>query len=314
MAPRTLAGVMAPVVTTFDGLGAIAPGPFVSNARRHLEAGLAGVVVAGSTGEAALLDEDERNVLVESVRPVVAADRWLIVGIGAESTRLTTRRARLAAERGADAVLVVAPHYYGAAAMTPAALRAHYRQVADESPVPVMLYNIPKYMHFALPAELVAELAGHENVIGIKDSSGDLTLLDGFLAARSASFAVLTGNGGQLLPAMERGAAGGILAVSLFAIDDSTGGNLAAIQHQMIRAGRKDAAARAGARLGALAKEIVAGLGVPGVKHAMDLVGLTGGAPRLPLLPLDEAGRARVAALLAGSANDVATAPAGATA
>jgi 4-hydroxy-2-oxoglutarate aldolase len=301
MASRALAGVLAPVVTTFDGSGALALDPFVANARRLLEAGVAGIVVAGSTGEAALLDEAERDALVESLRDHVPGDRWLVVGIGAESTRLTVRRARAAAARGADALLVVAPHYYGAAAMTIDALREHYRRVADESPVPVVLYNIPKYMHFALPPELVAELAGHENVIGIKDSSGDLALLERYLEARGGSFAVLTGNGGQLQPAMERGASGGILAVSLFAIDESTGGNLAALQFQMIRSGRRDAAERAGARLAALAREIVAGLGVPGVKHALDVVGLAGGPPRLPLLPLDEAGRARVATLLAGA-------------
>lgn len=301
MASRALAGVLAPVVTTFDGSGALALDPFVANARRHLESGLAGIVVAGSTGEAALLDEEERATLVAALRPLVPADRWLIAGIGAESTRQTVQRARVAAERGADAVLVVAPHYYGAAAMTPAALRAHYRRVADESPLPVVLYNIPKYMHFALPPELVAELASHENVIGIKDSSGDLTLLERYLEARGDAFAVLTGNGGQLAPAMARGAAGGILAVALFAADDSTGGNLAAIQYQMIRAGRRDAAERAGERLALLAREIVAGLGVAGVKHALDVAGLAGGAPRLPLLPLDDAGRSRVEELLAGA-------------
>ena len=306
MAQRALAGVMAPVVTTFDGSGAVALDPFVANARAHLAAGLAGIVVAGSTGEAALLDEAERDQLVEALRPVVHADRWLLVGVGAESTRLTTRRARAAAERGADAVLVVAPHYYGAQAMTPAALRAHYQRVADESPVPVVLYNIPKYMHFALPPELVSELAAHDNVIGIKDSSGDLALLDEYLAARRPDFAVLTGSGMQLQPAMERGASGGILAVALFAIDESTGGNLAAITYQMQRAGRRDAAQRAQARLGVLAKEIVAGLGVAGIKHAMELSGLAGGSPRAPLLPLDAAAKARVAALLAGRADAVA--------
>jgi 4-hydroxy-2-oxoglutarate aldolase len=303
MPTRVLAGVFAPVVTTFDGSGALALDPFVANARRHLEDGLAGIVVAGSTGEAALLDEGERAALVEALRPFVPGDRWLIAGVGAESTRLTITRALVAGERGADAVLVVAPHYYGAAAMTPAALGAHYRRVADESPVPVVLYNIPKYMHFALPPELVHELATHENVVGIKDSSGDLALLERYLEARSDAFAVLTGNGGQLAPAIARGATGGILAVALFAADESTGGNLAAIQYQMIRAGRRDAAERAGARLGVLAREIVAGLGVPGVKHALDVAGLTGGAPRLPLLPLDEAGRAHVVEVLAGAAS-----------
>lgn len=305
MTPPVLAGVLAPVVTTFDGSGALTLDPFVANVHRHLAAGLAGIVIGGSTGEAALLDEEERDRLVAGVRPAVPGDRWLIVGVGAESTRLTSARARRAAERGADAVLVVAPHYYGAAAMTTEALRAHYLRVADESPAPVVLYNIPKYMHFALPAELVAELAGHENVIGIKDSSGDPPMLAGFLAAQSPSFAVLTGSGQQLQPAMEAGAAGGILAVSLFATDETTGGNLAAMTFQMQRAGRREAAQRAQVRMATLAREIVAGLGVPGIKAAMDLAGLHGGAPRPPLLPLDEVGRARVAALLAGHAAPV---------
>ena len=295
---RTLHGILGPVVTTFDDGGEVATGAFAANIRRHLDAGLTGIVVAGSTGEAALLDERERDLLVASAREVVPRDRWLVVGTGAESTRAAVQRTRAAAAHGADAVLVVAPHYYGAAAMTEDALAAHFRRVADASPVPVLLYNIPKYVHFALAPALVASLAAHENVIGIKDSSGDLALLEQYLAARSDRFAVLTGSAQQLLPSLERGAAGGILAVSLFATDSSNGGNLAALLYQMWRAGRRDPVARAQARLALFGADIVAALGVPGVKYAMDLAGLHGGAPRAPLLPLDAAGRARVEALL----------------
>ena len=296
---RTLHGILGPVVTTFDDAGEVATGPFAENIRRHLAAGLTGVVVGGSTGEAALLDERERDLLVAAARAVVPRDRWLVVGAGAESTRLAVRRARAASERGADAVLVVAPHYYGATAMTSGALDAHFRRVADASPVPVLLYNIPKYVHFALEPALVASLATHGNIVGIKDSSGELPLFERYLDARGAGFAVLTGSGQQLLPSLERGAAGGILAVSLFATDASSGGNLAALVHQMWRTGRRDAASRAQARLATLARDIVGGLGVPGVKHAMDVAGLAGGAPRAPLLPLDVDARARVEALLA---------------
>jgi 4-hydroxy-2-oxoglutarate aldolase len=181
---RSLGGILAPVVTPFTaGSEDLDLDGFRANLRAHLADGLAGIVVAGSTGEAALLSEEERSRLVGAAREEVPGDRWLIAGTGAESTRQCVERSRAAHAAGADAVLVVAPHYY-ANAMTAGALLAHYRRVADESPLPVILYNIPKYMHFALPAELVAQLAEHPNVIGIKDSSGDLAMLKGFLRAQ----------------------------------------------------------------------------------------------------------------------------------
>jgi 4-hydroxy-2-oxoglutarate aldolase len=259
--------------------------------RAHLDAGLAGIVVAGSTGEAALLEEHERHRLLEWARAIVPDDRWLIAGVGAESTRLTVRRAREASERGVDAVLVVAPHYYGAQ-MTPEALAGHFRRVADESPLPVILYNIPKYVHFPLAAGLVQELSTHANVIGIKDSSGDLTQLSGYLDAQSDGFTVLTGSGGGLYPALEMGARGGILAVGLFAAP------LSVSVCRAFASGDMAAAGRAQERLVPLAKSIVGELGVAGVKAALDVVGLTGGAVRPPLRPLRPSAHERVAELL----------------
>src|SRR5690606_14250645 len=155
--------------------------------------GLSGVVVAGSTGEAALLSEAERGALVATAREHTPAGKLVIAGCGGESTRQTVARTQQAKENGADAVRAGAPHYY-ANAMTEEVLRAHYQRVAEESPLPVILYNIPKYMHFALPAELVAELAAHQNIVGIKDSSGQLEMLKGFLRAQSPTFSVLTGS------------------------------------------------------------------------------------------------------------------------
>jgi 4-hydroxy-2-oxoglutarate aldolase len=289
---RTLSGIIGPVVTPFDmETGDVAPVAFRANLRAHVAQGLAGVVIAGSTGEAALLDEDERRRLVEWGRDVVPDDRWLIVGAGAESTRQCIVRARDAAERGADAVLVVAPHYYGPA-MTPEALVAHYRQVADASPIPVLLYNIPKYTHFVLEPGLVHELASHGNIVGIKDSSGDLKLLGSYLDAQRDGFAVFTGHAGSLYAALEMGVRGGILAVSLFAGALTTEICSAFATGDLARAGRAQEA------LKPLAKEIVAGLGVAGIKAAMDMVGLHGGAPRMPLLPLRPAQREQVAELL----------------
>lgn len=289
----TLKGVFGPVVTTFQtATGDVDSEGFARNVRAHLDAGMHGIVVTGSTGEAALLDERERMTLVETARKQIASDRILIVGTGAESTRTAQRYTRLAAERGADAVLVVAPHYYGGKAMTHAALAAHYSTIADTSPVPVVLYNIPKYMHFALPPALVAELARHENVIGIKDSSGDLDLLAGYLQAQSASFSVLTGNGATFKRALEMGARGGILAVGLFA----TG--LALEVCMAVSEGTGSSIEQTQERLGTLSTRIVSELGVPGVKAALDRIGLRGGPVRAPLMPLAGEDVARIAELL----------------
>jgi 4-hydroxy-2-oxoglutarate aldolase len=278
----TLKGVLGPLVTTFQESGELDRTGFEENIRAHLDAGMSGVVVTGSTGEAALLDEKERGSLVEVARHVVPSDRRLIVGTGAESTRVTQRLTRIAAERGADAVLVVAPHYYGQKAV---ALRDHYTAVADQSPVPVILYSIPKYMHFALPPQLVAELARHENIIGIKDSSGDLELLAGYLKAQGEKFTVLTGNGSTFRRALELGARGGILAVALFA-------SSLAVE---VFDSRSEQAQE---RLTPLSGRIVGEMGVAGVKAALDRVGLVGGPVRLPLSPLGAAELAQVTELL----------------
>lgn len=287
-----LAGIFAPVITTFRGTdGELDLDGFKSNLFKHLDDGLRGIVVAGSTGEAALLDEHERASITVTARDVVPADRLLIVGTGAESARQCIARCRAAASAGADAVLVVAPHYYSNA-MARENLAAHYHRVADASPLPVMLYNIPKYMHFALPADLVAELARHENVIGIKDSSGDVNMLKGFLAAQSDTFSVITGSGSALQAGLEAGARGGILAVSLFAA------KLSLEVLAAVRAGDSARAAAAQAKLLPMANVIVARLGVPGVKAAMDHVGRVGGSPRIPLLPLAAELRAEMVAAL----------------
>jgi 4-hydroxy-2-oxoglutarate aldolase len=287
-----LNGVFAPVVTTFSPRdGELDIASFESNIAAHMAAGLHGIVVTGSTGEAALLDATERGALIDAARQQIPSGKGLIVGTGAESTRTCVQLTRDAARRGADAVLVVAPHYYGSS-MTTAALRAHYLHVADASPVPVLLYNIPKYMHFAIDAALVAELAEHENVIGIKDSSGNRELFAGYMKSQSPSFAVLTGNGPMFHHAMATGARGGILAVALFAAA------LSLDVFDSVRGGDDSVATAAQSRLTPVGAKIVGDLGVAGVKAAMDRVGLAGGPVRSPLLPLDDAQRDAVHQLL----------------
>jgi 4-hydroxy-2-oxoglutarate aldolase len=287
-----LRGVIAPVATTFgdrdEGLDFDA---FATNLRAYAAAGLSGVVVCGSTGEAALLDEQERRSLVEHARGELPSDMLLIVGTGAESTRQCVQRCQVASEHGAHAALVVAPHYYSAN-MTPAALEAHYLRVADESPLPVLLYNIPKYMHFTLEPELVARLSTHENIVGMKDSAGNLEKLAGYVQSQRDDFIVLTGHGGTFAQALTLGVRGGILAIALFASE------LTLDIYERHQAGEHEASAESQRAAVPLAAEIVARMGVAGVKAAIDRVGLRGGRVRSPLLPLGIEDEARVDALL----------------
>lgn len=287
----SLAGVFGPVTSPFRADGELDAEGFEANLAAHLRAGLGGIVVNGSTGEAAFLDDREREQMVDIGRRVVPRDKLLIAGCGAESTRTTLRNIELSAKRGADAVLVVAPHYFGSA-MTEPALRAHYTQIAEKSALPVILYNIPKYMHFRLSNALVRELSQHGNVIGIKDSSGDRDSLAGYLDAQSESFTVLTGNGPFWKNALAMGARGGILAYSLFLPEAAL-----AVFDAMAR-GDAAAAGEVHERVTVAARTIVNELGPAGVKAALDVIGLRGGVPRLPLLPLSQEDRERVRQLM----------------
>ena len=286
-----LRGVLAPVVTPFSGDGEIDLTAFANNLSAHLAAGVSGIVITGSTGEAALLDDSERSALVDRARHAVPNGATLLVGTGSESTRATIARTASAAERGADAVLVVAPHYYGTA-VTQKDLLDHYRRVADASPIPVVLYSIPKYMHFAISPEVVATLATHGNIVGIKDSAGDRAVFAQFLEAQSDTFTVLTGNGSFFAEALRMGARGGILAASLFAPELTLGVWRA---HEY---GNAEAMDDAQASMTPLAAQIVGGMGVAGVKAAMDHVGLAGGRPRPPLQPLDSVRHAALEELM----------------
>ena len=291
MTERSPAGVLAPLTTPFDGAtGDVAPVHLRQNVRRLVDAGLDGVVVGGSTGESALLDPEEQRRLVGWVREVLPDGRWLIAGTGAESTRQAVALTRAAAAEGADAVLVRPPAYFSAAT-TPASLADYYRAVADASAVPLLVYNIPKYTHLAIAPGLLLQLAGHANIVGVKDSSGDASNLAAFRGA-APGWSVLAGSGSLLYTALELGCEGGIVAVACFA---------ARLCADIVAAFRAGDRARAGAlqeRLGPLDKEIVGKLGPAGVKAAMDAVGLYGGACRAPLAPLAPADRERVAMLV----------------
>jgi 4-hydroxy-2-oxoglutarate aldolase len=284
-----LSGVLAPAATPFDPVsGEVDLVALRANARAWLGTGLAGLVLFGSTGEGVLLDEDERERALAATREVVPGDRLLLAGTGAESTRAAIRMTRAAAGAGADAVMVHPPAYFRPL-MTPEVLRDHYRAVADASPVPVVLYAVPpRFSTVEIPAGLVGELSQHPNIIGIKDSSGDLKNLAALADACDRRCAVLVGSGDALYGALEVGAAGGILAVSLLAPD------ACADLYRAYREGRTAEAGRLQERLAPLHRAVVGALGVPGVKAALEELGMHGGAPRPPLRPLRSQDREKV--------------------
>ena len=284
-------GLLVPITTPFDAdTGDVAPVALRSNARALLEAGVAGIVAAGSTGEAALLGEQEYRQVIGWLRDVVPDDRWLLAGAGKESTGATIAACAIASDEGADAVLVRPPAYYGPS-LPPQALVEHFRRVADESPLPVLLYNIPKYTHLTLPDALFTALAEHENIAGAKDSSGDLKLFAAYRAA-APKWALFVGSGSRYYAALELGAVGGVLAVACYAAP------IAVRVGQAFADGDRAAAGAGQEVLTPLNKEVVERFGVPGVKAAMDAAGLVGGPVRPPLMDLPDADRTRIATLV----------------
>ena len=275
-----LSGTFLPVTTPFDPVtGDIDIVAFRSNLRRWFEQPISGILIAGSTGESVFLDEAERVALIESAADVVPPDRLLIAGTGSESTRHTIHLTQQAADAGADVALVSPPAYFKGA-MTPGALSKHFKAVADASPVPILVYQVPlRLSTLDLPMGLIAELSQHPNIVGIKDSRGQLDLVGGLVERTADDFQVMVGSGALLYAALETGAVGGIVAVGLMAPAE------AAAISVSFREGRTDEAGRLQERIAPVHQEIVGGMGVPGVKAALDLLHLHGGVPRAPLAP-----------------------------
>ena len=246
------------------------------NVRRWIAAGLGGVVALGTNGEAALLDDDEGDLVIESARREVPGDRTLIAGVGRESTRATIAAARRAAAAGADAVLVRTPSFYRAHVPV-AALMTHYTAIADASPVPVLLYNYAAFTGVNMTPETIARLAAHPNIAGLKETTTDGAQFVELAAAVPARFSVLAGSAPGAYTAFCAGAAGAILAVAC--VRPAMCLRLRAL----VAEGRHADALAIQQRLTPLARAVTTGFGIAGLKAAMDLCDLEGGDPRPPL-------------------------------
>lgn len=273
---ENLRGILLPFPTPFDSAESVDLRALRANIEKWNATGVRGYVALGSTGERVHLDESECLALIEAARESVPESLSLIVGAGQASTRTTINEVRRFAEAGAESVLVITPHFYRKA-MTDEALTSHYLAVADASSVPVILYSMPDLTGIALAPATVARLSEHENIIGIKDSSGDLVNLAETLRVVPDDFAVLTGNGPLLYAALSAGARGAILAVGCVAAE------LSVAIHEAVEAGEHERALRLQQRLTPLARAVTTRYGIGGLKAALDLIGYEGGSVRAPL-------------------------------
>jgi len=278
---KELKGCLAPIPTPFDERGEL----YLEGLRRNLEAwsksSLDGIVVMGSNGEFVMLTQDEKLRLLEFVRENYPKDKLLLAGTSCESYKETLFLNKKAHELGYDAVLVLPPSYYKGS-MTDEVLEHYYRRLADESPIPVLIYNMPANSGINLSSKLVIRLSNHPNIVGIKDSSGKIVQISEIIAGADGNFAVFAGSASFLLPTLAMGGAGGIMALANVIPD---------VCSKIIKSFNVGDLAKA-RELQLLILKINAFVtstyGVPGLKAALDVVGLYGGPPRLPLLPLVE--------------------------
>jgi len=285
-------GVFAALTTPYGPDGSVSLADLKHNLHLYNATDLLGYVVLGSTGESVLLTGAERDAILSTVKEAAAKEKKLLAGTGAESTAETIERTKRAAEFGYHAALVKPPHYYKPA-YQPEALIAHFRRVADESPIPVMLYSIPQFTGITLSAAEVAALSEHPNIIGIKDSSGNVQGTADYVAATPPAFNVLVGNAATLFPSFVVGARGGILALA------SALPEKCVALFDLIRQGHHEKACELQSVVARASKLIVSELGLTGVKYVMDQRGYRGGLPRLPLLPLHGEQKKRLSELLA---------------
>ena len=349
-----LQGIFPAVTTPFYADGSVYYKKIEHNIDRYSRTPVSGMVILGSTGEAVMLSDEERRQVLKASVEAAAPEKVLIAGTGAESVLETLKLTEYAATLNYDVALVRTPHFYRPQ-MKPEALLTFYRTVADRSPLPVLLYTVPPYTAYDLPLEVIVELSEHPNIIGIKESSGNVekvaamvqrtrhikrtaTATEVFqavtarmtagsaankengnnfvstgelsgggvaLAARpkiktrskEVGFQVLVGAAHTLLSSLQAGASGGVLA---FADPAPT------ICFEIFSAWKEndiEMAQSKQAHIVAAAKKVVAELGIPAIKHAMDLNGYYGGPPRMPLLPLTVDQKSEVEAVMASFPN-----------
>jgi 4-hydroxy-2-oxoglutarate aldolase len=281
-----LQGIYPPITTPFDHKGDIYKSKLTYNVECWNRTGLAGYVVCGSTGESVMLTPEEKYLCWELVAKAAAPEKLLIAGTGVESVRETVALTNQAAEMGYKAAMVRTPHYYKNLVNRTDAQVLYFRSVADQTKIPLMIYNWPQATGVDISTEAVNMLSEHPNIIAIKESSGSLEKVMQMIREVKPGFQVLVGSAPTLAPSFHVGAVGAVLAFANAA-------PYACITiWEAHRSRELDAAKDWQNRIAKASQLVTTKYGVPGLKHAMDQMGYYGGPPRLPLtVPSPEAKR-----------------------
>ncbi|MCF8042155.1 MAG: dihydrodipicolinate synthase family protein [Desulfarculaceae bacterium] len=287
-----LQGVLPPMATPFTADEALDLTALKANITKWNATGLSGYLAVGSNGESVYLSEDEQQAVIAATVEAAAEDKFVMAGAGRESSRETIGAIKRAASVGADCALIVTPCYFKGQMKAPN-LEAHYLRVAEASPLPILLYNVPQATQVNMEPDLVARLAPHPNITGIKDSSGNIAQLSEILRlTKDEDFAVFVGNAEVLHSATQLGADGAILAVANVMPQECV---------DIMEAVRSGDLAKGKAlqwSISRLAALVTRSHGVGGLKATMDMVGYYGGPVRLPLLMPGQAALDELAAEL----------------
>lgn len=288
----SLKGCFPPIPTPFDEQGRVDHDHLASNLERWQKTPLRGFAVLGSNGEAVMLREAEKLEVWQTAREAIDHDHIFMAGTGCESTAETVELTEKAAGIGADVALIVTPHYYKGR-MDRRALVTYYTRIADRSPIPVVLYNVPASTGLDMGADVVIELSAHPNIVGLKESSGSVVKIGQVVAGAAEGFQVLAGSGSFLLPTLSVGGVGGVMALASVAphelneiVTSFNSGDLKKAKDIQVRLIAPNAA-------------VTSQFGVAGLKAAVDLIGMYGGQPRPPLLPLEPSQQEELKRILA---------------
>ncbi|MFI5174519.1 MAG: dihydrodipicolinate synthase family protein [Terriglobia bacterium] len=274
-----LAGVFPPLTTPFDRSGRLNFSAFRSNLKAYNRFRLRGYLVLGSSGEAGSLDFQEKVKLMEAAREGTPKGKVLLVGTGAQSLKETVKLTEVAASMGADAALVLPPFYYKPA-MTHSVLVEFFSTLARAVRIPLLIYSIPQFTGIQLNVSTVAELSKRQNIVGLKESSGNVPYLAEIIESTPRGFQNVTGSALTFLPSLMAGAVGGILALA-----DVAPGECVEI-FEDYREGRLSLAAKKQRAVMGLGRALTARFGIAGLKAGVSVAGFQGGVPRSPLRPL----------------------------
>jgi 4-hydroxy-2-oxoglutarate aldolase len=276
----SISGILPALTTPFEK-GDLSVTQLKSNIEKFESIDLSGYLVLGSTGESVLMNDREGIKAVETVCASASQGKTIIAGTGMQSTRATIEFTNLAADAGAHYGLVVTPFYFKRQ-MTAENLENYYREVADKTKIPIVMYNVPKFTGLDLPLKAILSLADHPNIVGLKESSGNIALVGELIKSCPEDFAIFQGTGSLLFTSLMLGARGGILALSNMAPAETVE------IFEMVNAGEMEKAREIQMRLITLNETVVNTYGVPGIKCALDLLGYFGGHPRSPLQPVGQ--------------------------